>query len=82
VGAIAIITAETWLGFVCPLTTLEMWLRTQARTPTYRGSFISHWLQRLLYYDLPPWVFLVAYTLFGLLVLGAWIYFPPGRRSA
>jgi len=81
-AAIAFVTAQTWLGWVCPLTTLEIWLRTQAHATVYRGSFIGYWLQRLLYYDLPPWVFVVAYTLFGLLVLGAWFYYPPRRRSA
>jgi Protein of Unknown function (DUF2784) len=29
-AAIGVIVAETWLGLVCPLTTLEMWLRAQA----------------------------------------------------
>jgi len=81
-GAIAFVTAETWMGFVCPLTTLEMWLRAQAHAATYGGSFVGYWLQRLLYYDLPPWAFVVAYTLFGLLVLGAWFRFPPTRSSA
>ena len=30
VAAIGIVVAESWLGFVCPLTTLEMWLRSRA----------------------------------------------------
>lgn len=86
-AAIAIVIAETWLDFTCPLTTLEMWLRARGRAPTYGGSFVEHWLQRLLYYDLPPWVFLVAYSLFGLLVLATWLYYPPdfgrnGRKKA
>jgi hypothetical protein len=79
-GAIVTVVAETWLDFTCPLTTLEMWLRTRARATTYGGSFIEHWLQRLLYYDAPPWVFLVGYSLFGLLVLAAWLYYPPDFR--
>lgn len=76
-AAIAFVVAEAWLGVVCPLTTLEMWLRAQAGAATYSGSFIEHWLQRLLYYDLPPWVFLLGYTLFGLLVLATWLCCPP-----
>jgi hypothetical protein len=79
-GAIVIVTAETWLDFTCPLTTLEMWLRARAHAATYSGSFIQHWLQRLLYYDLPPWVFLVGYSLFGLVVLATWLYYPPDYR--
>lgn len=75
--AIATVAAEAWLGVVCPLTTLEMWLRAQARTPGYEGSFIEYWLQRLLYYTAPEWVFTLIYSLFGLAVVAAWWYFPP-----
>jgi len=65
---------------VCPLTTLEMALRLRAGSGVYEGSFIQHWLQRLLYYEAPGWVFALAYTLFGLLVVIAWWYFPPTLR--
>jgi O-acetyl-ADP-ribose deacetylase (regulator of RNase III) len=76
-AAIVTVVAETWLDYTCPLTTLEMWLRARGGAPGYSGSFIGHWLQRLIYYDLPSWVFVAAYTAFGLLVLAAWIRFPP-----
>ena len=79
-GAIAVVAAQSWFGLVCPLTTFEMWLRAKAGQATYSGSFIEHWLQRLLYYDAPPWVFVTSYSLFGLLVLATWWYFPPRRR--
>ena len=78
--AIAFVVAETWLGLVCPLTTLEMWLRAQAGASTYAGSFIQHWLQRLLYYNAPSWVFIAAYSVFLLAVVAAWWYFPPHFR--
>ena len=76
-GAIAIVAAETWLSVTCPLTSLEMWLREKAHATTYSGSFIEHWLHGVLYYDAPSWVFALGYSLFGLLVLAAWLYFPP-----
>jgi hypothetical protein len=76
-AAILVVVAEAWVGAVCPLTTFEMWLRTKARTTTYAGSFIEHWLQRILYYDAPAWVFAFAYSLFGLVVVATWWYFPP-----
>ena len=80
VGAIVFVVAQAWLGMVCPLTTLEMWLRTRAGVSTYGGGFIEHWLQRLLYYDAPAWVFTLAYSLFGLLVVATWVWFPPSVR--
>jgi len=81
-AAIAVVVAQAWLGVVCPLTMLEMWLRMKARDSTYSGSFIEHWVHQLMYFDAPPWVFAIAYSLFGLAVLAAWWYFPPrsGRR--
>ena len=81
VVAIGIVVAESWLGFVCPLTTLEMWLRSRAGEASYGGGFIEHWLQQLLYYSAPPWVFVAVYTLFALAVLATWCYFPPRFKS-
>jgi hypothetical protein len=76
-AAIAVVIAEAWLGAVCPLTTLETWLRIKAQATTCESSFIEHWLGRILYHEAPAWVFTVAYSLFGLAVLITWWYFPP-----
>lgn len=76
-AAIAVVVSEAWIGMACPLTWLEMWLRAKGRGATYAGSFIEHWLQKLLYYDAPTWVFTLAYSAFGLAVAATWWYFPP-----
>ena len=76
-SAIMVVVAEAWLGIACPLTTLEMGMRAKARAKTYTGSFIEHWVQQLLYYDAPAWVFVLGYSLFGLLVVVTWLIFPP-----
>lgn len=81
-AAIAVVAAQAWLGIRCPLTLLEMGLRAKALESTYSGSFIAYWLQRVLYYEAPSWMFAVAYSLFGLLVAAAWRYFPPTRRHS
>lgn len=76
-AAIAIVVLQAWLGVLCPLTKLEMWLRARAGDATYPGAFIAHWLERILYYDAPAWVFTLSYTVFGLLVLASWIWIRP-----
>ena len=81
-AAIGTVVAEAWLGVVCPLTSLEMWLREKAQGPTYAGSFIEHWLSLLLYHEAPTWAFTAAYSVFGLAVLATWWFFPPGRSRA
>lgn len=81
-AAIGFVVLQAWLGQTCPLTTLESWLRRQAGASGYAQSFIGHWVQRLLYHDAPAWVFVLAYTAFGLLVIAAWWRFPPRRRVA
>ncbi|TFZ02235.1 DUF2784 domain-containing protein [Ramlibacter henchirensis] len=78
-AAIVYVVAQQWLGAVCPLTTLENWLRTQAGESGYAGGFVEHWVQWLLFYDAPGWVFTLVYTAFGLAVAAVWIAFPPRR---
>ncbi|MHB0925731.1 MAG: DUF2784 domain-containing protein [Gallionellaceae bacterium] len=77
--AIGIVIVESWLGLVCPLTEWENRSREAAGGEAYSSSFIQHWLHEILFYDFDPWVFTVAYTLFGILVLFAWLLVPPGH---
>lgn len=78
--AIVVVALQAWLGKLCPLTVWESWLRTQAGQAAYQGSFIEHWVQRLLYHEAPLWAFALAYTAFALLVAWAWWRYPPHRH--
>ena len=75
--AIGIVVLQSWLGVICPLTSWEMALRENAGVATYSGSFIQHWLQTLLYYTAPDWVFMLLYTGFAGLVFISWYLVPP-----
>lgn len=79
--AIGVVVVQSWLGVICPLTIWEMALREQAHSETYSGSFVQHWLQSLLYYSAPEWVFVVLYTGFGSLVLASWYFVRPKARA-
>jgi hypothetical protein len=76
-AAIGVVALQSWLGLTCPLTVLEMNLRDRAGEATYDRTFIAHWLQKLLFYEAPSWVFTVSYTVFGLLVAASWFKFRP-----
>lgn len=75
----AFIALQAWLGQICPLTAWEQVLRARAGTQGYSGSFIEHWLSRLLYIDAPWWAFVASYTAFVLLVVLTWRWVPPRR---
>ncbi len=78
--AIGIVVLQSWLGMICPLTIWEMSLRAKAGDTVYTGSFIAHWVQTLLFYRAPEWVFILLYTLFGALVVVSWYWVRPKRQ--
>jgi hypothetical protein len=79
-GAIAFVAGEGLLGIWCPLTVWEDALRG---TRDEMG-FIARWIHRLMFYDLPEWLFTTAYVLFALVVLATWFLVRPenGTRTS
>lgn len=75
--AISIVTVQSWLGIVCPITNMEMALRSKGGGTVYPGTFISHWLESILYYQASPWFFVIIYTVFGALVIAGWFLVRP-----
>jgi Protein of Unknown function (DUF2784) len=75
-GAILFVAAESLLGITCPLTVWEDMLRGQ-RTA---GGFLERWIDQLIFYDAPAWVFTTAYMAFAALVLVTWFVVPPIRQ--
>jgi polyferredoxin len=79
--AIAVVVGEVWCGMACPLTTWENRLRVSAGGAAYGESFVQHWLHQIIFYDFPPVVFTIAYSVFGALVVLTWVMAPPRRKS-
>lgn len=77
IAGVGIVVLQSWLGAVCPLTTWEMSLREKAGEAVYSGAFVAHWLEVILYYRAPEWVFVVGYTVFGALVAASWYWVRP-----
>jgi hypothetical protein len=81
-AAIGVVAGESLGGYVCPLTTWEDQLRLLAgRRQRYAGSFIQHWLHRVIFFDLDERVFTIAYVAFFLAVaLSLWVVPPRWAR--
>lgn len=77
--AIAIVAALAWGNRLCPLTVWERALRDAGGDQSYPGSFVGYWIGRFVYYDAPQWVFTIAYSFFGVLVLFTWIGIRPEK---
>jgi cytochrome c biogenesis protein CcdA len=76
-GAIGFVALESLAGIACPLTVWEALLRH--RQPPQ--GLIQQWIERALYYDLPAWVFTLAYRAFALAVALTWWIVPPRATS-
>ena len=73
-----VITAETIVGLMCPLTILE----NMFRNVDYTSSFISYWVAEILYWDLPREVFVLLYSLcFGWLLI-LWRVCSPNKKMS
>ena len=73
VALMALVTLEAIFGLTCPLTLLEDALRGVAN----KQSFVQRWTMALIYWNAPPWVFVLLYVAFLLAVIGAWVAWPP-----
>jgi Protein of Unknown function (DUF2784) len=73
----ALVAVEALIGLTCPLTWLEHLLLVASGAPGYDRSFIGHILYGLLYYDIPAWIFTIAYTALALAVVLLYAYVPP-----
>ena len=75
---IGIVVFQAWVGIICPLTTLEKRLRIAGGQEVYALGFIESWTHSIIFFRAHPWVFLAAYSSFGLTVLATFLIAPPG----
>jgi len=76
--AIVFVAGEALAGAVCPLTAWEDALRGRSS----ESGFVARWIHRVLFYDLPDWVFTAAYVVFALVVALTFRLVPPRPRQA
>jgi len=82
---IAVVVAETFANFTCPLTTLERYLWAKSGVPaesvTEQDSFIGRWVDRLLFPGFPQEILNASYFVVGGAILLALVIAPPRRPS-
>jgi hypothetical protein len=76
---IGIVAAESVIGIICPLTVWEASLRRAAGQGGPGGSFIGYWVGKVMFYDLPEWVFTVVYLAVAAVVVLLLFLIPPRR---
>ncbi len=79
-AAIGFVVVQQWLGAWCPLTLWENELRRKQGGAGYEVGFVETWLNTLLYYSAPAWVFTAVYTAFGLAVAATFFFYPPRKK--
>ena len=77
VGAMLFVAAEAVAGLICPLTLWESALRGEQSDT----GFVARWVGRLIYYDLPGWVFSAAYVAFAGALIVTLILVPPKKAG-
>ncbi len=80
IGALVFSLALQLFGWICPLTYLEVWLRSR-HDPSlaYAGDFIAHYAEGLVYLTAPPGIVLGATVI--VIGLSTWAYWPSVRHS-
>ena len=77
-GLMFLVTFETLVGITCPLTSIENYLRGINNSK----SFISFWIEKIIYWDFPTSFFMFLYFVFLGLTLLMWKIYPPKFKDS
>lgn len=69
------------LPWPCPLTPLENWLEVRAGVEPYQGGFLLHYLDALVYPNVPPLLLTVAGIAICAFNLGLYVWQPLSRHK-
>jgi len=77
----AFIAVQSLAGNLCPLTVWEYRLRHLAGQAVESDVlFMARLIRKIIFYDLPAWVFNVMYVSFGIIVIITFVLIPPEIR--
>ncbi|MFZ5720398.1 MAG: DUF2784 family protein [Pseudomonadota bacterium] len=75
-ASLAVVAVQAALGEACFLTIWQAMATGEAPEP-----LITRWVNSLIYWPLPMWIFTTAYIAVFLYVLALWWLVPPRRRQ-
>ncbi|MBI5099565.1 MAG: DUF2784 domain-containing protein [Nitrospirae bacterium] len=79
ISAIIFALVIQFFGWYCPFTHLEIWLRRMHDpSQSYSGSFIIHYVEKIVYINLSPKIIIVLTII--LAVISLWIYSPRHKK--
>lgn len=77
-ASLAVVALQALLGRACFLTIWQADLAGRAQVQ----PMIARWVNHLIYWPLPLWVFALAYVVVFIYVLALWAWVRPRRRRA
>lgn len=77
---LAVVALQALLDRICFLTIWQSDLLREAGESAVSRPLIARWIDRMIYWPLPLWVFVVFYILVWLYALALWWLVPPQRR--
>jgi hypothetical protein len=77
-AALAFSIALQAFGWICPLTHVEAWLRRRGGAEPYEGTFIRHYVEQLVYAEIPRGALFTGTLI--VVTLSLWMYFGPRRK--
>ena len=72
------ILIETILGFMCPLTILENFLRADQKV----DNIFTEIIHQIMYWDLTNYQFIILYFLSLSYIIFLWFYFRPNQKKS
>jgi hypothetical protein len=66
----------------CPLTYIEQFLRSKSGRGMYQEPFIEHYLNKMIYLDVPQWSLIATAALVLLINVGLYVYWGVRGRLA
>jgi hypothetical protein len=77
---LGVVALQALFGRACFLTLWQSALESEGGAPQSTELLLQHWIEALIFWPLPIWVFALLYAAVWLYALALWRLVPPRRR--